>query len=165
MGGLSRIQPQVHKVMSGHDMLICLGADVLRMSVYDPIEPLPEGMPVLQIGLNDWEMGKNYPAEIALRSDLRATLEALIPVLTARGGANLAAAAETRLAGLRDSNWSAKRAKLLDRLEAGEAGSPMNPELGHGPTGASPAGERNRRRRGHNHGALAQQPAGLHRPP
>lgn len=128
MGGLSRIQPQVLKVMSDYDMLICLGSDVLRMSVYDPVEPLPEGMPVLQIGLNDWEMGKNYPAEIALKADLRVTLEALIPVLRERGGAALAAKAESRLGALRDNNWSAKREKLLQKLRSGEAGTPMNPD-------------------------------------
>ena len=38
-------------------------------------------MPVIQIGLNDWEMGKNYAAEIALRADLKETLAALIGVL------------------------------------------------------------------------------------
>jgi hypothetical protein len=27
-------------------------------------------MSVIQIGLNDWEMGKTYPAEIAVRADL-----------------------------------------------------------------------------------------------
>ena len=128
MGGLSRSQPQVRKVMSDYDMLICLGADVLRMSVYDPVEPLPEDMPVLQIGLNDWEMGKNYPAEIALRSDLRVTLEALIPVLRERGGAALAAKAESRLAAMKDNNWTARRARLLDKLNGGEAGTPMNPD-------------------------------------
>src|SRR6056297_3563591 len=79
MGGLIRSQPDVRNVLSDYDMLICLGSDVLRMSVFDPVEPLPESMPVMQIGLNDWEMGKNYPAEIALRAHLRETLAALTP--------------------------------------------------------------------------------------
>ena len=42
IGGLGRSQPQVRKVMSDYDLMVCLGADVLRMSVYDPVEPLPE---------------------------------------------------------------------------------------------------------------------------
>ncbi|GIT47826.1 MAG: hypothetical protein Ct9H300mP13_6220 [Gammaproteobacteria bacterium] len=56
-------------------------ADVLQMSVWSEIEPLPTGMPIVQIGLRDGEMGKNYPSEIALRSDVGVTLRVLVPML------------------------------------------------------------------------------------
>ena len=42
------------------------------------------------IGLRDWEMGKNFPAEIALRADVKETLKALVPLLKKLGGAALA---------------------------------------------------------------------------
>src|SRR5207302_1756834 len=77
MGGLSRDQKQVRGVLSQFDLLIALGSDPVRMSVWSEVEPLPDGMPVLQIGLIDWDMGKNYPAEMAVRADLRETLTAL----------------------------------------------------------------------------------------
>ena len=37
--------------------------------------PFPPELPIVQIGLRDWEMGKNYPSEIALRSDVKETLQ------------------------------------------------------------------------------------------
>ena len=60
MGALSRDQQQVRDVLSPYDLLIVLGADVLRMSVWAPVEPLPDGMPIIQIGQRDWEMGKTF---------------------------------------------------------------------------------------------------------
>ena len=50
MGALTRDQQQVRDILSPYDLLIVLGADVLRMSVWAPVEPLPEGMPIVQIG-------------------------------------------------------------------------------------------------------------------
>ncbi len=115
MGALSRNQTQVRNILSEYDLLVCIGADVLRMSVWSEVEPLPEGMPIVQIGLRDWEMGKNYPAEMALRCDLKETLAALIPVLERKGGAALRQAAETRLGTIAEDNWTARRARLQER--------------------------------------------------
>ena len=41
MGMLTRVQAQVRKVLDPHDVVFCLGADLLRMSVYSPVDPLP----------------------------------------------------------------------------------------------------------------------------
>jgi len=54
--------------------MIVLGADPLRMSVYSEVDPLPEGLPILQIGLVEWDLAKNYGAEIALKADVKETL-------------------------------------------------------------------------------------------
>ncbi len=108
MGALSRDQKQVRAVLADYDLLIAAGADVLRMSVWSELEPLPDGLPIVQLGLLDWEMGKNYPAEIAIRADLKATLNAFIPILQAKGGAALDQAARARLDEVRDKNWLAK---------------------------------------------------------
>ena len=86
MGALNRNQAQVRENLTPHDLLICLGAEVLTMSVYSAIDPLPPNTKLVQIGLRDWEMGKNWPAEIALRADLKETLQALVPVLQKLGG-------------------------------------------------------------------------------
>ncbi|MEM7042681.1 MAG: thiamine pyrophosphate-dependent enzyme, partial [Pseudomonadota bacterium] len=108
MGALSRDQKQVRNILAEHDLLIVAGADVLRMSVWQETDPLPDDLPLVQLGQLDWEMGKNYPAEIAIRADLKATLDALIPVLEEAGGEQLRAAAETRIASVADRNWSSK---------------------------------------------------------
>lgn len=128
VGGLSRSQPQVRSTLEPYDLMIVLGADVLRMSVWDAVDPLPEDLPIIQIGLNDWEMGKNYAAEMAIGSDVRETLKALTPVLKERGGSQLADAATKRMAALASKNWSANRASLIKKIESEGSGEPINPD-------------------------------------
>ena len=128
VGGLSRSQPQVRSTLEQYDLMIVLGADVLRMSVWDAVDPLPEDLPIIQIGLNDWEMGKNYAAEMAIGSDVRETLKALTPVLKERGGSQLADTATKRMAALASKNWSANRASLIEKIESEGSGEPINPD-------------------------------------
>ncbi|MEK9725363.1 MAG: thiamine pyrophosphate-dependent enzyme [Rhodospirillaceae bacterium] len=128
IGGLSRDQKNVRDVLSAYDLMISVGADPLRMSVYSPIEPLPKDLPLIQIGLLDWEMGKNYPAEMALRGDVRETLAALTPILRAKGGDALAKAAEARIAAIEPKNWTATRAKTVDAIAANAAAVPIDPD-------------------------------------
>ena len=116
MGALTRDQQQVRDILSPYDLLIVLGADVLRMSVWAEVEPLPEGMPIVQIGQRDWEMGKNFPTEMAVRADIKETLKVLNPLIEARGGAEQTARAKLALEKLASSNWSAKRKTLTDKL-------------------------------------------------
>jgi benzoylformate decarboxylase len=128
VGGLSRSQPQVRDTLEPYDLMIVLGADVLRMSVWDAVDPMPAELPIVQIGLNDWEMGKNYATEIAIGSDVRETLKALTPVLKERGGPALSDAAAKRIAVLGSKNWSANRATLIDKIETAGSGEPINPD-------------------------------------
>ena len=128
VGGLSRSQPQVRSTLEPFDLMIVLGADVLRMSVWDAVDPMPEDLAIIQIGLNDWEMGKNYAAEMAIGSDVRETLKALTPVLKERGGSQLADAATKRMAALASKNWSANRASLIEKIESEGSGEPINPD-------------------------------------
>lgn len=129
MGTLSRDQKNVRDTLSPYDLMIVLGADVLRMSVWSAVDPLPDGLPIVQIGLVDWEMGKNYPAERAIYGDLKETLAALVPVLRERGGGALAERAAAQLAGLKARNWSAKRVQVVEGIEAASPATPMAPDL------------------------------------
>ena len=116
MGALSRSQQQVREVLSPYDLMIVLGADPLRMSVHSEVDPLPDGMPIVQIGLVDWDLAKNYGAEIALKADVKETLRALMPALKAAGGAALEARAKQGIAALASKNWTARRDKLVEQI-------------------------------------------------
>ena len=130
LGALSRDQKQVHDILAKHDLLLMLGGDGLRMSVWSEVDPLPAGMPVIHLGHLDWEMGKNFPVETALRADLRETLRALIPILREKGGAPLAERAGAAMAQLKTANWSAKRARLADTLSAEKSnGRPIDADF------------------------------------
>jgi benzoylformate decarboxylase len=126
MGALSRLQNQVREVLSPYDLMIVLGADPLRMSVYSEVDPLPAGMPIVQVGLVDWDIAKNYSAEIALKADVRETLRALIPALKAAGGSALEARAKKRIDALASKNWTAKRKTLVEQISKAKDTSPID---------------------------------------
>jgi benzoylformate decarboxylase len=125
-GSLSRDQRQVRDLLARFDLMVVLGADPLRMSVWSEIDPLPPNLPVVHIGLLDWEMGKNFPVELAVRADLNETLLALTPLITEVGGERLARRAQTRLSELARENWSAKRERLSRRLQSGAKATPID---------------------------------------
>jgi benzoylformate decarboxylase len=124
MGALTRQQKQVRAALEAHDLLLCLGADLLRMSVYSPLEPLPENLPVIHISERAHELGKNYRTDLAIQADVKATLLSLLPLL--RQKADRASAAG-RLSELKGKNWTAQRNKArVDAMMAAET-SPIDP--------------------------------------
>ena len=127
LGALNRDQKYVRRVLSDYDLMLCVGADVLKMSVWSETEPLPETTKVAMIGLRDWEMGKNFPAEIALRADVKETLKALVPLLKKLGGAELAEKAKVAVAEIATRNWSAQRAQKAAKVTT-PAASPLPAE-------------------------------------
>jgi benzoylformate decarboxylase len=128
MGALSRSQPQVRDVLAPYDLLIVLGADPLRMSVHSETDPLPEGLSIVQVGLVEWDLAKNYGAEIALKADVKETLRALIPALKAKGGAALEARAKKGIAALSQNNWTARRTALIEQLTKRSERTPIDPD-------------------------------------
>ena len=129
MGALTRDQRDVRNTLSPYDLMFCIGSDVLRMSVYNALDPMPEGMAVVQLGLRDWEMGKNYPAEIALRADVKETLAALAPLIQRKREPKGAERAAAAISALSDSNWSANRDAARARALSGTGTAPMRPDL------------------------------------
>ena len=128
MGSLPRVQPQVREMLAPYDLMIVLGADPLRMSVYSEVDPLPDSLPIVQIGLVDWDLAKNYGAEIALKADVKETLRVLIPALKAAGGAALEARARQGIAALKSKNWTARRPKLIEQISRSKERSPIDPD-------------------------------------
>ena len=126
LGALTRIQKQVRALLAPFDLMLCLGADLLRMSVYSPLEPLPEGMPVVHISERDWELGKNYPTELALRANVKETLRALLPLLRERRSAAQMEAAKRRLAALKSRNWTAQREQARVEVMRAEQATPID---------------------------------------
>ena len=129
MGALTREQREVRDTLSPYDLMFCIGSDVLRMAVHSEIDPMPGGMAVVQVGLRDREMGNNYPAEIALRADVKQTLAVLAPRLERKRGSAGAERARDALAALARSNWSARREAARERALAGVGTAPMPPDL------------------------------------
>ncbi|MBP8294647.1 MAG: hypothetical protein KAX84_00980 [Burkholderiales bacterium] len=117
MGDIGRNQARVRAALSEHDLLVCLGGDLLRMSVWSATEPLPETLPVLHISERDWELGKNYPTATAICANVKETLRALLPALEAARPPAYAGEAAARCAAIAPRNWLARRAQQLAALE------------------------------------------------
>ena len=128
MGALSRAQKQVREVLSPYDLMIVLGADPLRMSVHSEVDPLPAGLPILQIGLVECDLAKNYGAEIALKADVKESLRVLIPALKAAGGAALERRASRGIAALASKNWTARRASVVEQIIKNKDRAPIDPD-------------------------------------
>jgi len=129
LGALTRSQPQVRDALQPYDLLVFLGADVLRMSVYNRVDPLPEGAGIVQIGERDWELAKNYPAEIAVKANIKETLRALVPFVRAKRSAERIALAQRRLAELTARNWTAKRQRLVEEVNSRPDARPIDPRV------------------------------------
>ncbi len=126
LGMLSRNQRDVAERLAAFDLLLCLGTDVLRMSVPGPA-PLPPGLPVVQVGERSADLAKNYPTELAVQADVRETLAALNERLRARCPAGCEAAARRRIERLRPGNWTAAREAFVRSLEPC-SGAPIPPD-------------------------------------
>jgi benzoylformate decarboxylase len=125
-GTLPRAQPKVRETLAAHDLLVVVGADPLCMSVYSEVEPMPPGMPVVQVGLVERHVAKNWPVELAVLADVRETLGALTPALEATGGDAHAARARARVAALAADDWTRRREALVATISRAAAHRPID---------------------------------------
>ncbi|MGF6308251.1 benzoylformate decarboxylase [Bradyrhizobium sp. i1.8.4] len=128
MGAIARLQKVARDVLAPHDLLIALGGDPLRMSVYSEVDPLPDGLSIVQVGLVDSDLARNYGAEIAVKADVKETLRALVPALKEAGGGALETRAKQSLAALSTKNWAAKRKTLVEQISKASHTSPIDPD-------------------------------------
>lgn len=128
MGAIARLQKVARDVLAPHDLLIALGGDPLRMSVYSEVDPLPDGLSIVQVGLVDSDLARNYGAEIAVKADVKETLRALVPALKEAGGGALETRAKQGLAALSTKNWAAKRKALVEQISKASQTSPIDPD-------------------------------------
>ena len=123
MGALTRLQKQVRSTLESYDLLLVLGADLLRMSVYSPVEPLPPELPVIHVSERAHELGKNYRTDLAVHADVKETLRALLPLIKIDRSV-----AEGRLSDIKRNNWSTQRDKArIDAMLAAET-KPIDPQ-------------------------------------
>ena len=127
MDDLTRNQPKVRETLQQYDLLVYLGADLLRMSPYSPVDPLPDGMPVVHITERDWELGKNYPTELAICANVKTTLRALLPVLRSKLTSVQASRASSSLEALQARNWCAQRESARQQISKAAGAMPIDP--------------------------------------
>jgi benzoylformate decarboxylase len=87
---------------------------------------MPPDLPIVQLDTDSWELGKNYPARIAILGDPKATLPEITEAVAERMSAARKARAGDRLAALRRT-IAAQRAELVATARAEAGKQPIRP--------------------------------------
>jgi benzoylformate decarboxylase len=77
LGDLDPTSPPAKGVFKDADVLIGIGCSLFAQGFFNPEPTLPPGIKVIHIDENPWEIGKNFPVDCGIQSDIRAVLEDL----------------------------------------------------------------------------------------
>jgi benzoylformate decarboxylase len=102
-GAMTRSQAGVREVLDQHDLLFSVGGDLFTWSLPSPIDPWPAGLQLIHLDTDPWQIGKNYPAQVAILGDPKATLPDITAGVIARMTASAKSAASARLKSLTDT--------------------------------------------------------------
>src|SRR5260370_17907644 len=72
-GPFPRLGQPIRQLLMQHDLLFSVGGDLFTLSLPSDVEPMPEGLPLIHLDLDPWEIGKNYPAQGALQGPPKRT--------------------------------------------------------------------------------------------
>jgi benzoylformate decarboxylase len=97
-GSFARLPHVIRGILAEHDLLISIGADLFTLSLPGSVESLPEGMGIVHLDTDPWELAKNYPEQVSLLADPKAALPELTAAVRAAHGSGGAARAAERLA-------------------------------------------------------------------
>ena len=113
-------------MLGQHDLLLSVGADLFTLSLPGDVEALPDGMPVVHLDTDPWELGKNYPAKVAILGEPKVTLPELTEAVR-----RARSPAETQRAAVRLEHAKAEGVSGLARLhslaEASARRHPIHP--------------------------------------
>src|SRR5207245_1294880 len=119
-GSMPRLGPGIKGLLGRHDLLFSVGGDLFTLSLPSDVDPMPPGLDVIHLDVDPWELGKNYPAAVAIVGDPKATLPDVAEALRAElGAAGHPEAAARRAA--QGATQAAQRAELSARART-EAG-------------------------------------------
>src|SRR3989442_1404342 len=76
-GSMPRLGPPIRALLIRHHLLFSVGGGLFTHSLPDDVDPMPPGITIVHLDVNPWELGKNYPAALAIQGDPKATLPEL----------------------------------------------------------------------------------------
>jgi benzoylformate decarboxylase len=125
-GAIARMQGPVRKVLEQYDVLFSVGADLFTLSLPSDIEPMPKGLTLIHLDNDPWEIGKNYPAKVAILGDPKTTLPDITEALRKRMTGGARGAARERLEAAKQAAL-AEREALKAKARAMAAQTPIQP--------------------------------------
>jgi benzoylformate decarboxylase len=102
-GMITRSQAGVREVLEKHDLLFSVGGDLFTWSLPSNIDPWPNGLKLIHLDTDPWQIGKNFPAQVAILGDPKATLPEMTHGVAARMNASAKSAATARLKSLTET--------------------------------------------------------------
>src|SRR5439155_21045584 len=125
-GTFPRLGPPIRQLLMKHDLIFSVGGDIFTLSLPSDVEPMPEGVTLIHMDTDPWEIGKNYPAKVAILGDPKATLPDLAEALRKRLTPAARKEAEGRFAQSRGA-MEARRRALRERAAAEAGRTPITP--------------------------------------
>ncbi|MFA5891525.1 MAG: thiamine pyrophosphate-binding protein [Actinomycetota bacterium] len=112
-GGLMPMNAAVRAALERGDLLLACGAQMFPVFFFNPVSPIPEGVEVIQIDSDPYEIAKTYPVALGLRGDVGATIRGIV-----REVRSLLSAEDTARRQARAAGYAAERQGALAGLDA-----------------------------------------------
>jgi benzoylformate decarboxylase len=103
-GMLPPVDAMIREKLSKHDVVLLVGSHAFSAHYFTEATPIPERTQILQLDSDRSELGRNYPAQIALHGGIGPTIRAVI-----RLTAGHSAEAEARIEAARSANGDRSR--------------------------------------------------------
>jgi benzoylformate decarboxylase len=107
-GAMTRMQGPIRKILEQYDVLFSVGGDLFTLSLPSDIEPMPASLTLIHLDTDPWELGKNYPPQVAILGDPKTTLPDITEAVRKAMSSGARGAARERLD-------AAKAATLAER--------------------------------------------------
>jgi benzoylformate decarboxylase len=125
-GQVTRSQQGVREMLDQYDLLFSVGGDLFTLSLPSKVEPMPRGMPLIHLDTDSWQIGKNYPAQVGMLGDPKATLPDITAAVRDRMTASAKSAAAARLKSAGDA-IKAERDAFRAKARALAGKTPVQP--------------------------------------
>jgi benzoylformate decarboxylase len=112
--------------LAGADVILVIGANILTPLVHTGEPMLPADARLIQIDIDEHELGKNYPAEVAIWSDPQKAVRQLIESFSTQFAAEMSRRLEARR-GMIAARIAEGRAKFAEGSLAGPGDAAMSP--------------------------------------
>lgn len=112
-GAMAPTNALVRAVLDQADVVLAVGALVFAPFFPSPVSPLPPGVDLIQIDVDEYQIAKTHPVSVGIRGEIRATLAALASEIESRRSAE-----QQAVAGRRATDIGEQRTAALSSLRA-----------------------------------------------
>jgi benzoylformate decarboxylase len=123
---MARSQAAMRKIFDQHDVLFSVGADLFALSLPSDVAPVSSDLRMIHLDTDPWELGKNYPTEVAILGSPKGTLPELTEAIRAAMSSGAQSAAKDRLRSAGEAT-KAELEKLRARARSLAGETPVQP--------------------------------------